>query len=62
VAKPVPARTPRTRTHTHARTGPAQVNTVRYYEVLGVEKTATQTEIKKAYMLLAKRVSSSSVG
>lgn len=29
---------------------------MRYYEILGVEKTATQTEIKKAYMLLAKKV------
>lgn len=41
---------------------PVQVNTVRYYEILGVEKTASQTEIKKAYMLLAKRVSSCAAG
>lgn len=32
------------------------VNTTKHYETLGIEKTASQTEIKKAYMKLAKQV------
>lgn len=32
-----------------------EVDTIKFYEILSVTKDATQTEIKKAYMLLAKK-------
>jgi hypothetical protein len=34
----------------------APPNTTRFYELLGVAKDASPTEIKKAFMLLAKKV------
>jgi hypothetical protein len=35
---------------------PLQVDNEKFYKILGIEKTATQTEVKKAYMRLAKEV------
>ena len=40
----------------HWRRGVGQVDTEKYYKALGVEKTASQGQIKKAYFKLAKEV------